>query len=238
MTSQDTGAYGRDINLTIVDLLKEIVTIKKKFMIRVGMMNPNFVLEMLDKLIEIYKNPKLFKFLHIPVQSGNDEILGLMKRKYKVEDFRKIVEKFRENFDEITIATDIICGFPGETEEQFKDSLLLIDDIKPDVINISRFEARPGTDAFKMEEQIPGGVIKDRSRKVTSDFDWIGFRVNKKWDKWEGDVLIDGKGKNNTSIGRNFAYKPIVVQGEFKLGEHVKVKIVNVTKHYLIGEKI
>ena len=238
ITSQDTGAYGRDININLIGLIEEITNIEADFIVRLGMMNPNHVLEMLDDLIEIYKNKKIFKFLHIPVQSGNNKILRLMKRKYKVDDFKRIVEKFRKEIEDITISTDIITGFPSETDEQFKDSLTLIDDIKPDVLNISRFNARPGTDAFKMEEQIKGEVPKDRSRKLTSNFEWIAFRKNKKWDNWKGTILINEKGKNNTFVGRNSSYKPVVVKGNFKLGEKIQVKIVNTTKHYLVGEKI
>jgi tRNA A37 methylthiotransferase MiaB len=192
---------------------------------------------MLDDLIEVYKDPKMFKFLHIPIQSGNNEILQKMKRQYFVGDFKKIVDKFRSAFEHITIATDIICGFPTETKEQFQESLDLIEKLKPDVINISKFKARPGTDAFKME-QVKGDDIKERSRLLTSVFDWIGYGINKKWKDWEGTVLVDDVGKEGTTMARNFAYKPVVVQGEYKLGDKVKVKIVDVTKHYLISEKV
>ncbi len=237
LTSQDTGAYGKDIDSSLVELLREIFKIEKNFMIRVGMMNPDHAIGMLDGLIEAYKNPKIFRFLHIPVQSGNNEILKLMKRKYFIGDFKKVVEKFRENFERITISTDIIAGFPTETKEQFQDSLDLIREIKPDVINISRFNARPGTEAAKME-QLQGEEIKNRSRLLTSVFDWIGYGVNKKWRDWEGTILIDEVGKEGTYVGRNSSYRPVVVQGNFKLGDKVKVKIVDVTKHYLVGEKI
>ena len=237
LTSQDTGAYGQDISTNLVNLLKEIVKIDKKFMIRIGMMNPDHALEMLNDLIEIYKNDKIFKFLHIPVQSGNDEILKLMKRKYKVEDFIKIVDNFRNNFEHITISTDVIAGFPTETKEQFNDSVKLIEKINPDVLNISRFSARPGTEAAKME-QLKGEETKERSRALTQLFDWAAFRLNKEWEKWSGTILIDEVGKNNTSVGRNFAYKPIVVQGLYKLGDEITVKIVDATKHYLIGIKV
>ena len=237
LTSQDTGCYGRDINTNLVELLKEIVKIEKNFMIRIGMMNPNYAIEMLDNLIGIYKDKKIFKFLHIPVQSGNNEILQLMKRKYFIGDFKKIVNKFRENFEHITIATDIIVGFPTETKEQFQDSLNLIEEIKPDVLNISKFNARPGTAAFKME-QVQGEEIKRRSGLITSVFEWVGYGVNKKYKDWTGTILIDGVGKNNTSLGRNFAYKLVVINGKYLLGEKIKVKITNMTKHYLIGERI
>jgi len=237
LTSQDTGSYGKDIGTGIIELLNEIVSIEGGFMVRLGMMNPNHAIGILDELIEVYKDPKIFKFLHIPVQSGNDEILQLMKRQYLVKDFKKIVEKFREHFDNITLATDIICGFPTETKEQFQDSISLMEKLKLDVINISKFNARPGTEAYKME-QVKGEDIKNRSRLLTSVFDWIGYGINKKWLNWEGSVLVDDIGKEGTVMARNFAYKPIAIMGKFKLGDKVKVKITDVTKHYLIGEKV
>jgi threonylcarbamoyladenosine tRNA methylthiotransferase CDKAL1 len=237
LTSQDTGSYGKDIGTSIIELLNEVVSIDERFMVRLGMMNPNHAIGMLDELIEVYKDPKIFKFLHIPLQSGNNEILQLMKRQYLVEDFKKIVEKFREAFEHITIATDIICGFPTETKEQFQDTISVIEKLKLDVINISKFNARPGTDAHKME-QVKGDDIKERSRLLTSVFDWIGYGVNKKWIDWGGSVLVDDIGKEGTVMARNFAYKPIAVQGNFKLGDKVRVKIVDATKHYLIGEVI
>jgi MiaB-like tRNA modifying enzyme len=237
LTSQDTGCYGRDIDTNLIELLREITAIEKTFLIRIGMMNPNFALDMLEELVNIYTNEKIFKFLHIPVQSGNDEILRKMKRKYEVADFKKIVKIFRDKIPNITIATDIICGFPTETKEQFQGSLDLIEDIKPDVINISKFNPRPGTAAFKME-QVQGEEIKRRSRLLTSVFDWIGYGVNKKYKDWQGTILINEKGKNNTFIGRNSAYKPVIIEGDYRLGERIKVKITDVTKHYLIAEKL
>ena len=165
------------------------------------------------------------------------EAIRKMKRKYEVGDFKKIVKIFRDKIPNITIATDIICGFPTETKEQFQGSLDLIEDIKPAVINISKFNPRPGTAAFKME-QVQGEEIKRRLRLLTSVFDWIGYGVNKKYKDWQGTILINEKGKNNTYIGRNIAYKPVILEGNYILGEKIKVKITDVTKHYLIAEKL
>jgi tRNA A37 methylthiotransferase MiaB len=187
-------------------------------------------------MIDVYKNGKVFKFLHVPVQSGNDEILKLMKRNYKVDDFKKIITEFRKNIPNLTISTDIICGFPTETEQQFNDSLELIKEIKPDVLNISRFQARPGTEAFKMEGQIEGGVTKNRSRLLTDIFTNISRMNNEKWLNWKGGILIDEKGKHDTWVGRNLAYKPVIVRGEVKIGDNVKVIIKNITPYDLRGE--
>ncbi len=237
VTAQDTGAYGRDINSDLTELLKKIVEIDKQFMVRVGMMNIENIRNRVNELVEIYKNKKLFKFLHIPVQSGNNEILKLMKRNYKISEFKEIINKFKKEIPEITISTDIICGFPTETKEQFAESRRLIDEIKPDVLNISRFRARPGTEAERLE-QVDGGETKNRSRFLTSAFDWIAFEQNKKWRGWRGTVIIDEKGKDNTWVGRNYCYKPVILHGDLKLGDIVKVEITDITKHDLRGIQI
>lgn len=238
ITAQDTGCYGVDIETNIAELLKKIIEVPGDFKIRLGMANPKSVLQNLEELIKIFKHEKMFKFLHIPVQSGNNKVLKSMNRPYEVEDFKHIIQRFREEIPEICIATDMIVGFPGETEEQFRDSLLLLDQIKPDIVNISRFVARPGTRAEKREKQIPGREIKERSRTMTSQFEWITFSQNRKWKNWEGEIIIDEHGKDKTFIGRNHAYKPIMVEGDFVLGQKIRVKVTNTTKFSLSGVRI
>ncbi|MBW2977230.1 tRNA (N(6)-L-threonylcarbamoyladenosine(37)-C(2))-methylthiotransferase [Candidatus Woesearchaeota archaeon] len=233
ITAQDTGCYGKDINESLPSLLKEVINIPGDFKIRLGMANPNHILEFLDKLIEVYKSEKMFKFLHVPVQSGNNDILKAMRRKYTVEEFKHIIKRFRKAIPDISIATDIICGFPGETEEQFDDSLKLIKEIKPDVLNRSRFWPRPKTEAADMEDQIHGKETKRRSQLITSIFHNISRMNNERWLDWIGEIIIDEKGKDGTFIGRNFAYKPVVVSGKFKIGDKVKVIVRKITAHYL-----
>lgn len=216
------------------ELMKKVLEIDGKFFVRLGMMNPSDLMPVLDDMIEIYKDPKMFKFLHIPVQSGNDEILKLMNRKYTVDDFKNIVAKFRKEILNITISTDVIAGFPTETEEQFKDSLDLIKEIKPEVLNISMFRPRPRTNAFSMA-QLPSRISKDRTRLLTDIFQNIARMNNEKWIDWKGNVLIDEVGKENSFIGRNIYYKPVVVKGNLKLGDIAEVKIKQVTSFDLRG---
>ncbi|MFH2028144.1 MAG: tRNA (N(6)-L-threonylcarbamoyladenosine(37)-C(2))-methylthiotransferase [Nanoarchaeota archaeon] len=240
VTSQDNSAYmlDRSEKNKLPELLKEIVQIDGDFLVRVGMMNPFHLLERLDDMIEIYKNKKIFKFLHVPVQSGNDDILKLMKRKYTVDQFKEIIAKFREKIPNITISTDIIVGFPTETEEQFNDSLYLIRQIEPDVINISRYQERPGTEAINIEPKVNSAEIKRRSALLTDIFANISRMKNEKWLGWNGEVLIDEKGKMDTWIGRNTYYKPVVVMGNVKLGDIAKVNITNTTTYDIRGEII
>ena len=236
LTAQDTGCYGLDIGTNLVELLKSVVALKGDFKVRVGMMNPNHVVSMLDGLVAVFRSDKLFKFLHIPVQSGNDVVLGRMRRKYSVDDFKRIVGRFRREFPEITIATDMICGFPCEDEDQFQDSIKLVRDTNPDVLNISRFWPRPGTEAASMDGQIHGNETKKRSQTLTSVFKTIMAVRNERWIGWKGEILIDDIDKDNSVVGRNYSYKPIVVPGSFEFGKKLFVEVKKVTPHYLIAE--
>ncbi len=237
ITSNDTGAYmveqgGRQ---RLVELLEQILSIPLDFKLRVGMMNPGNTLPILDNLIKIYGHPKMFKFLHIPLQSGNNDILKLMNRRYSVENFIEVVETFRKEIPEITISTDTIVGFPSETEQQFENSVDVLKKIKPDVLNLSRYAAREGTIAAKMK-QLSTNTLKQRSRLMTNLYRKIAYENNKQWLNWQGPILIDEKGKNDSWIGRNYCYKPVVAKGDFKLGDEIHVKITDFTSFDLRGE--
>ena len=223
--------------IELINLLKEILSIPSDFKIRLGMMNPGNTIKILDELIELYKNPKMFKFLHIPVQSGNNEILKKMNRQYPVETFYEIVERFRKEIPEITISTDMIFGFPTETQEQYQDSLNLIKKIQPEVLNRAGYALRPGTIAAKMN-QVPHDIIKQRTKEVTSVFKQLIKQKNKKWKGWQGKILIDEKGKDSQWTGRNYCYKPVIVGGNFKLGDELEVKIKETTTFALIADVV
>jgi len=250
LTAQDTGCYGYDFannNLDglsgstrylLPDLVKDIAKLPGDFMIRVGMANPNHVKDFIDDFIAVLKHEKVFKFLHIPVQAGNDDILRKMKRKYTAQDFVDIVEKVRHEIPETGISTDIICGFPSETDDQFKDSVKLIEKIQPDWLHVSKFWARPGTEAASLPDQVSGDLIKKRVSIINSTFEYISFARNKKWVNWTGEVIIEKKGNDDSYIARNYAYRPVIVRGNFKLGEKVKVKVIGNTINYLVAEPI
>jgi MiaB-like tRNA modifying enzyme len=238
LTSQDNGCYGFDIGTSLNELLNEICKVEGKFFVRVGMMNPLHTKQILDGLIEAYKDEKIFKFLHLPVQSGSNKILELMNRGYKVEDFFKIVEKFRQEFPQLTLATDIIVGFPSETEEDFKKTVSLIESVRPDIINISKFGPRYGTEASRAR-QLSARIVNERSSALHEIVKQIALEKNKEWIEWKGEILIDEVGKNGSFVGRNFAYKPTVVKTkENILGKFVKIKVENVTENCLISEKL
>ncbi|MFH0876500.1 MAG: tRNA (N(6)-L-threonylcarbamoyladenosine(37)-C(2))-methylthiotransferase [archaeon] len=237
LTSQDMGCYGKDINLSLPVLLEKISEIDGDFFIRVGMSNPNHVSEILKELINAYKHPKLFKFLHIPLQSGNNDILKAMGRGYSVSDFSKIISEFRKNIPQVTIATDIICGYPGESDAQFNDSVALVKNIRPDVLNISRFWPRPDTHAASLPQH-HGRVTNARSRVLHREFREIALIKNKEWIGTTCEILIDEHGKNGISIGRNNSYKQVLVKGKYLLGKKLDVKVIGATTYDLRAKVI
>jgi MiaB-like tRNA modifying enzyme len=166
LTSQDNASYGLDEGKRLLPtLMKKFLNLRGRFKIRLGMMNPENVLPILPQLIKIYKHEKMKPFLHLPLQSGSDKILKKMNRRYKASDFLFIVEKFRKEIPDLFLSTDIIVGFPGETEEDFEKSLEIIRKIRPQQLNLSRYWAMKGTDAAEMK-QVSIETAKSRARKL------------------------------------------------------------------------
>ena len=234
LTSTDNGCYGLDIGTDLPTLVNAVSEIQEDFMIRVGMMNPMYMPRIKQKLIESYDNDKVFKFLHLPVQSGSDKVLNDMKRGHTSETFREIVKRTKDRFDDFTISTDIIVGFPSETEEDFQKTLTLLDETKPDVVNLSKYSARPGTDAAELK-QIDAAEIKRRSKIIFEQINKISMESNKKWIGWKGKVLFDENTEEGIK-GRNYAYKPISVQEKVDIGDSHIVEITDATRKRLIGK--
>ncbi|MBT4935968.1 tRNA (N(6)-L-threonylcarbamoyladenosine(37)-C(2))-methylthiotransferase [Candidatus Woesearchaeota archaeon] len=226
LTAQDTFCYGFDIETDLPTLLEKLVQLPGDFKIRIGMGNPNHIPKIGDRLLEMYKHPKVFKFVHLPLQAGDDMILKEMKRKYTLKDYFTIIKHFKTHFPQINIMTDIIVGYPTEKEEQYWGTLEAVRKLMPDSCNISRFWPRPGTPAASLKP-LQGDDVKRRSRVLTGIFENISTLQNEKWIGWEGSIIVDEKGKEEKQwIGRNDHYKPVIVEGDFKLGDVVNVKIV------------
>ncbi|MEM0480687.1 MAG: tRNA (N(6)-L-threonylcarbamoyladenosine(37)-C(2))-methylthiotransferase [Candidatus Aenigmatarchaeota archaeon] len=236
ITSQDNSAYGKDIGVTLIDLLESLVEIEGEFWIRVGMMNPlHFKKLEVEKLAEIFNNEKIFKFLHIPVQSGSNEVLKHMKRGYTVEEFLDWVNTFRKIVKNITIATDIIVGYPTETEKDFEITVELLEKLRPDVVNLSKFSPRPNTYAAKLKK-LHSKIVDERSKILHELIRKIGLENNKKWINWKGKVLVDEKTKNGY-VARNIYYKPIFLKNAI-FGEFQEVEIIEAYSNFLEGRVI
>jgi len=235
VTAEDSAAYNHR-GTTLPTLLDEITGVEGRFQVRVGMMTPNSALPILDELIESYRSEKVFKFLHVPVQSGNDRVLRAMNRRYTVEEFKGQVERFKAAHEGLGVSTDIICGFPGETEGEFKDSLDLIRWLRPDVLNISRYWERPGTAAASMPGRLHGRDTKARSRRLTKLWKRLSVETGERWIGWEGEILLDEHGRDGTKVGRNYAYKAVAVDADAMLGEYIRVRATGAGVGYLEAE--
>ena len=233
LTSLDCGCYGNDISTNLPRLLNSVCNIEGKFFVRVGMSNPLHVRKILDELVESYKNEKIFKFLHLPVQSFSQKVLGLMKREYQPKTVTEITKKFYKTIPELTFSTDIIVGFPGEDDSDFEMTLKFIEKTKPDIVNISKFGAHTSLNL----KQLPDNIVNKRSKELHELVKTVSVEKNQKWIDWEGECLIDEKGIKNTFMSRNFAYKPIVIESSKNvLGKFVQVKVTDAKRNYLIGE--
>lgn len=234
LAAQDTAAYGQDLGADLAGLLKSAVLIPGNFRLRIGMMNLNNILPLQEDLIGAFKSPKIYKFLHIPVQSGCDDILQRMGRDYRAEDFMAIVDAFRGQYEDITIITDIIAGFPGETENEFNETLRLIERLQPDKVNVTRFSPRPGTQAGELYD-MPERIKKDRSRRMTSLWLKIAADRNRRYMGKLLPCVVIEKGKEGTMKARAGNYLGVVVEEEVPLGSEVMVKINGFNSHYVSG---
>ncbi len=236
LTAQDTGAYGLDKGkLRLPELLKGISKISGKFFVRVGMMNPHNIKNIVPELISAFNSKKIYKFLHLPIQSGDDQILKKMNRMYTSKEFEEIVSAFNDAF-RFQLWTDIIVGYPGETDEQFRNSLELLKKLEPDYVNVSRYGMRPDTYAATLKP-LPSEILKERSRKASNLVSNFALKKNKEWLDWRGDILISEKGtKPGQWVGRNYAYKNIIINKRGNLlGKIIKVKILDALPSGLMG---
>ncbi len=234
LTSTDNGCYGFDIGADLPLLINSVCEIAKDFKVRVGMMNPMYMPRIRDGLLTSFEDDKVFKFLHVPVQSGSDRVLNEMKRGHTSETFRDIITKFRTKFPKFTVSTDIIVGFPTETEDDFQKTVELLEGTEPDIVNLSRYSRRPGTDAAEWD-QIEVSEVKRRSKILSDLIERISLKNNQDWIGWNGDVLFDER-TDRAIKGRNFAYKPIFVKESVEIGEKHSVEIVDATTHSLLGK--
>ncbi|MEL7671450.1 tRNA (N(6)-L-threonylcarbamoyladenosine(37)-C(2))-methylthiotransferase [Methanobacterium sp.] len=233
LTAQDTAAYGMDTGGKLSELIKEITTIPGDFRLRVGMMHPKSMMRDLDGLIEAFMHKNVYKFMHIPIQSGSDSVLNHMGRDHTVAQYKDIISKVREKIPEISIATDIIVGYPTETDEDFEDTLKLIEDIKPNFIHISKYRHRPMAISSSMPE-IDHNIMKKRSKALNDLKSKILYQNNLAEIGKVHEILITEKGSKGGYIGRTDSYKHVVIENG-EIGTFVNVKIDEVTSTYLKG---
>lgn len=233
LTAQDTSAYGKDTGEKLSNLIKQVSNIEGKFKIRIGMMNPNNIGNELDDLVDAFKSDKVYNFLHLPIQSGSNKVLNEMRRNHTVEEYKNIVNKFREGIPDLTLATDIIVGYPTETDDDFLETLNLVKELQFNIMHISKYRHREGALSSNLDE-IPEDVMKSRSKNLTDIKYKITEKENEKFLNSILNVLVVEKGKKGGYIAKSDSYIPVVVDN-VNIGEFVSVKITDVTSTYLYG---
>lgn len=236
LTAQDTAAFGHDSGEKLSSLIKEVAYLDGNFRIRVGMMHPKNIFDDVDELIDAFKLPNVYKFIHLPVQTGSDKVLKEMNRRHTIEEYIDFVKKIRNSIPEITLATDIIVGYPTETDEDFQKTIDLLEEIKPNLIHLSKYRHREGALSSSLEE-IPHSLMKHRSKKLSEIKEKITNDENKHLLGKVLNILIVQKGSKGGYIGKSDSYLPVVVDNA-EIGTFIKVKITKTTSTYLIGEKI
>jgi MiaB-like tRNA modifying enzyme len=237
LTGQDVAAWGLDRGESLPDLLQEIVDIPGRFAVRLGMMNPASVLRILEPLVDAYESDRIFRFLHLPVQSGSDSVLERMQRGYSAADVVKIVDAFRERYPDVMISSDFITGFPGETDDEFQQTLELLRRAAFVKVNITRYSRRPGTPAAALKD-LPERIRKDRSRALLRQANIIYDRYNERWIGRETPVVATEKNAPSSTVCRNPCYLNVVVAEDLPFGFSGRAAITANRRHYVIGTLI
>ena len=242
LTGQDCACYGFDTGTNLAELTQRILAhVPGKYKLRLGMGNPRHLFGYADALLECFQDNRLYKFIHIPVQSGSDNVLKAMNRRHTASDFRHLAEEFNTRFPLATLSTDLIVGYPGETDSDFRETLRLLEETRPTVCNITRFVARPGTGAARMEAdanlRIPDSVKHERSAILAEAFQKIARENNIPWVGKTCDVVVEKPGhRAGTSIARNEAYRPVALVGDIPAGTRLTARITGAEPFALIGE--
>ncbi|MBQ7353321.1 MAG: tRNA (N6-isopentenyl adenosine(37)-C2)-methylthiotransferase MiaB [Clostridia bacterium] len=241
LLGQNVNSYGKDLEKrpTIADLINEIHKIDGDFWIHLMTSHPKDASE--EMLEAVSKSPRTKGHFHLPLQSGSDEVLCRMNRRYTTEKYLKIIESLREKTPEVVLTTDIIVGFPGETDEDFEKTIDLIKKVKYDSIFSFIYSRRKGTPADKMKEQISEEIKHERYDRLCQVQNEIAYEKNQMMVGKIVKVLVDGKSKNNENVytTRTDGNKIVHIESDKDYtGQFINVKITRADTFALYGEKI
>ena len=240
LLGQNVNSYAKDseFDYDFADLMAELSKIEGDFLLRFMTSHPK---DASKKLIDtMAQNPKIARHFHLPMQSGSDEILSKMNRRYDTAKYLETVDYLRETIPDITITTDIIVGFPGETEEDFEGTLNMLRRVKFDMIYSFIYSPRKGTPAAEMECQVPDSVKSERFNRLLAVQNEIALELNQKEVGKTLRVLCDGISKNNDKVysGRTEGNKIVFFDGEpCDTGKYLDIKIERAEAFALYGEK-
>lgn len=235
LTGIHTGNYGKDLGITFAELLKDIVKINGLKRLRISSIEMN---ELTEEVLDIIKNNKVIvDHLHIPLQAGSDEILKLMNRKYNLAEFEAKIKEIRSIRKDISITTDVIVGFPKETDELFKETLETCKRINFSKIHVFPYSERKGTKASEMTDKVDQSTKKERARVLLQLSKELEINYFKKFIGKELEVLIETS-KEGFSYGHTSNYLNVKIPSEIESNKFVNVKIKDIDYPNVIGEII
>ena len=236
LTSLDTAAWGADLGRAdrLPDLLDALTRLPGEFRVRVGMMSPQSLRPILDRYLDSLASDRFYQFLHLPVQSGSDRILAAMRRGYTAAEFRRQVATARDRFPELSLSTDLIVGFPGETDDDHRASEDLLTGLGPETVNVTRFSPRPGTPAALLRPVGPR-LAKRRSRSLGELRHRLSRARLERWIGRSGPARVVELGPGSSSVARLPNYLPVVLGDRPPLGSSVTVRIDGARSTYLLG---
>ncbi len=237
LCAQDCSAWKGKKGENLADLLSMTREIPGSFLLRVGMMNPATLLPVLDPVIESFRDTRIFHFVHLPVQSGSDRILSKMGRGYTQEDFLMIVKAFRAKIPDISIATDIIAGFPCEEESDVQASIDLLSAVMPAKVNITRYSSRPHTPAA-MEADHTDSVKKTRSRRIQRHAEMLYHRQNRPLLGRTIRVVVTEHIRPGSVLCRSCNYTGVVLERDLPVGTITRVRIIADRTYFFAGELV
>ncbi|KSW12766.1 2-methylthioadenine synthetase [Pyrodictium occultum] len=237
ITGQDVAVYGVDIygKRMLPELLQRLAELPGSFMIRVGMMSPDQLMPILDEFIEALKAPRFFKFIHLPVQSGDDRVLRIMKRRYTVDEYRSMVREIRSKIPGVMVATDIIVGHPGEDEEAFGNTVRLVEELRFERVHLAQYTPRPRTVAAGLP-QVPDPVKKSRSKRLMAVVERIGLEEHRKYIGSRARALVVSRGERGGLDAKLYNYTPVILpEGSAEPGEWRCIEVTDATWYDLRG---
>jgi threonylcarbamoyladenosine tRNA methylthiotransferase CDKAL1 len=238
LTSQDDSQYGMDTGFKLPELLCRISEIPGDFKVRVGMMNPFSVLPILDDLVEAFDSDKIFKLLHLPIQSASYPVLKKMNRLHKMDSLDTIITKFRSRFEDLSLFTDIIVGFCDETEDDFRETVEWVETYRPEKVNISRYSPRPHTKAFSFRN-LDSRILVQRSHELHKVCEQIKLESKQEMIGWKGRAFVSKYTEMGDVLARTDSYRPVVISGSnLKPGQYANVEIVIAKPGYFLGKLI
>lgn len=239
LLGQNVNSYGKDMGFDydFADLLDELAKIEGDYVLHFMTSHPK---DATKKLVDVIaNNERIAKQFHLPLQSGSNRILKAMNRHYQMDRYLDIVDYMKEKIPDIVITTDIIVGFPGETEEDFEGTLNALNRVRYDMIYSFIYSPRKGTPAAEMPDQVPQDVQSERFRRLLDLQNEIAYEINQKYLGKTIRVLCDGRSKNNPDVlcGRTEGNKIVLFDGASENeGKYLNIKITKCETFALIGE--